>query len=728
MRFFINIMFVLYSLNFYAQNKEIDSLWVNFKNAKADTEKVNVLNKISWENLNIGEYDSSMIYAKNALEIAKKNKFKKGIAYAYNNIGNIFSEKGDFQKALENYQISLSIRQEINDKKGIAISYNNYGIVYEAQGNYVEAIKYYFNSLKIKELIKDKKGIAISYNNIGSVFEKQGNYDEAIKYNLASLKIKESLGNKKGISSSYDNIGNIYQLRGNFKEALKNHTISLNIRKEIADKKGISICYKNIGGDYTLEKNYSEALKNYNKSLEISLEIGDKWGVAECYSCLAANYINTNHFKESRVLLNKGLSLSLELGTKKLTKEIYYNLFKLDSATSNFKQALINYKLYIQFKDSLLNEENTKKAIQTNFRYQYEKKLITDSIKNQDEKKIQEAQIIAQNAKIKQQKLKSYGLYGGLFIVIVFALFIYNRFKISQKQNLIIEQQKTEVEGQKELADQRRLEAEEQKHIVENKNKEIIDSINYARRIQNAMLTSDGYLKDSLTNKMHSNSNEAPYFILFKPKDIVSGDFYWFYKTENILYYMTADCTGHGVPGGFMSMLGINLLNEIVIERGVNDPGLILNKLREEIIKSLTTDDGYTRDGMDGVLCKIDYLNQTLEYASANNAFYVLRNEHLIKLKSQKMPIAFSEEIVPFETKSLNLEIGDQIYTFTDGFADQFGGQKGKKFLYKQLEELIIANGPKRLTEQKEIFEKTFETWKGELDQVDDVCIISLKI
>lgn len=721
------IFLVILSCNLSAQNDEIDSLILILKHQKDDSNKVNTLNKLSWENMSMGDYEKSIENSKNALLLAEKLKYKKGIANAYNNLGNIFSERGELNEATNYYEKALKIRKEINDKKGISISYNNFGTIFEAQGNYLEALNSYFSSLKIKEEINDKKGISVSYNNIGSIYEKQGNYEEAIKYHFASLKIKEEIGNKKGIAISYDNIGNIYSGKGNFKEALQNHLISLKIRNEIGDKRGIASCYKNIGTDYFIQNKFTEAIQNYSKSLEISREIGDKSGIVSCYNKLGKIYTLENKLSESRIFLNKGLELSLEQGTKEETRESYLNLSKLDSAQNNIKQSLANFKLFILYRDSIINEENTKKAMQTNFKYEYEKKVASDSIKNINEKKIKDAQIIAQSAQIKQEQIKRYVLYGGFFLVIIFSGFIFNRFKLTQKQNTIIEQQKSEVENQRELADNRRKLAEEQKQIIETKNKEIIDSINYAKRIQNAMLTGHSYLKDCLTISKEKNTH-YPYFILFKPKDIVSGDFYWFYKNQDSLFYMTADCTGHGVPGGFMSMLGINLLNEIVIEKGIHDPGLILNKLREDIIKSLTTDEGFTRDGMDGVLCKLDLKNNILEYASSNNSFYILRNNQIIKHKPQKMPIGFSEELKPFITQSIKLNPNDKIYTFTDGYADQFGGVKGKKFLYRQLEETIISIGEKPLNEQMEILEKTFNAWKGDLEQVDDVCMISIQI
>jgi sigma-B regulation protein RsbU (phosphoserine phosphatase) len=260
---------------------------------------------------------------------------------------------------------------------------------------------------------------------------------------------------------------------------------------------------------------------------------------------------------------------------------------------------------------------------------------------------------------------------------------------------------------------------EEQRQSLEEKNREITDSINYAKKIQEALIPAEeefnAYFKES--------------YVLFKPKDIVSGDFYWAARKQNKVFYAAADCTGHGVPGGFMTMLGLTFLDEIVNEKNISEPAVILNHLRDRIITTLkqTGNAGENKDGMDIALCCIDTDTNTLHYAAANNSVYLLRNNQLQELKPDKQPCGFHHDTKPFTSHSIQLQANDCIYTFSDGYADQFGGEKGKKFKYKKLEELLISSHT-NFKDQKNLLDTTFETWKGSLEQVDDILLIGIRV
>jgi sigma-B regulation protein RsbU (phosphoserine phosphatase) len=259
-----------------------------------------------------------------------------------------------------------------------------------------------------------------------------------------------------------------------------------------------------------------------------------------------------------------------------------------------------------------------------------------------------------------------------------------------------------------------------QKEIIEEKQKEILDSIRYAKRIQFSLLASENLL----------NQNLPEHFVLFKPKDVVSGDFYWASPTPEGFIFITADCTGHGVPGAFMSLLNISKLSQAVNENKITRPDLILNNIRTEIIKALNAEGSEeSKDGMDAVLCKLDINNMKLQYAAANNPFYIIRNNELLICKADKMPVGKGhDDNISFTFNEIALHKGDVIYTFTDGYADQFGGPKGKKFKYKQLEDILMSICSLPLKDQSVVLNQKFEDWKGSLDQVDDVLIIGLKI
>ncbi|MBS1645752.1 MAG: SpoIIE family protein phosphatase, partial [Bacteroidetes bacterium] len=244
--------------------------------------------------------------------------------------------------------------------------------------------------------------------------------------------------------------------------------------------------------------------------------------------------------------------------------------------------------------------------------------------------------------------------------------------------------------------------------------------IHYAKRIQRAMITSDAYISQHLHD----------FFIFYQPKDIVSGDFYWALHTNNKFYLVVADCTGHGVPGAFMSLLNISILNETLIEKKITQPDLILNNAREHIIKSLNPiGSEESKDGMDAVVACFDFENMKLQYAGANNSFYIVRNNEFIICKADKMPVGKSpNDNIPFTYNEIVLQKNDVLYFFTDGYADQFGGPKGKKFKYKQLEDLLLSSNFKNMQEQKQAIESAFNSWKGLLEQVDDVLLVGIKV
>lgn len=272
-----------------------------------------------------------------------------------------------------------------------------------------------------------------------------------------------------------------------------------------------------------------------------------------------------------------------------------------------------------------------------------------------------------------------------------------------------------------------RLELVKSKEIIEEKHeevllqkKEITDSINYARSIQRAFIPTEeqfnSYFKDS--------------FVYFKPKDIVSGDFYWAYQKDNLLFYATADCTGHGVPGGFMTMLGLSFLDDIIESKATTNPASALNLIRDKIVNTLKQSGniGENKDGMDIAICCIDKTKNELTYSSANNSLYMIRDNELTIYKGDKQPCGFYHENKPFTAHTISLNPNDCIYTFTDGFADQFGGPKGKKFRYKQFEEILLNNVNDSFSVQKNKLSSAFESWKGDLEQVDDILVIGIKI
>jgi serine phosphatase RsbU (regulator of sigma subunit) len=278
----------------------------------------------------------------------------------------------------------------------------------------------------------------------------------------------------------------------------------------------------------------------------------------------------------------------------------------------------------------------------------------------------------------------------------------------------IVKERTEEVVKQKD-------EIEAQRDEIADKNRSITDSIEYAKRIQTAILPSNEYAEEILPE----------HFILFRPRDIVSGDFYWMTKKNNRLVLIAADCTGHGVPGAFMSMLGVSFLNEIVNRHDIDSAGEILTQLRADVKKTLGQEgkEGEAKDGMDIALCIVDLENMKMQYAGAYNPMYLYRDNELLETKADRMPIGiYVKEKESFTNNDIELKKGDVFYIFSDGFQDQFGGEDGQKFKTKNFKQLLLEIHQKPMAEQREILNTTVDKWRGKWEQVDDIIILGIRV
>jgi len=608
-------------------------------------------------------------------------------ADAFRNMGNAYRDMGMTSKAMEYYQKSKEKADKINYKSGIARALLNSGIIYQEiakdTADYNKALHFLEQGLKIFKEINDKKGIGFCWSSLGVTYDHLHNYKFALEKFQKSVNVFEEIQDKNNIANNLRNIGSAYEGLFDYESALENYKKSLSIYEVLGDSSEIGLSLAGIGNIYQLKGNLKKADEYYSRVLQIS---------------------------------KKTQNLSTEAEALKAIKDIYRKQGK-------YKEALDINDNYMAVNDSNVQLQKVEDIAKMEMQSDFTKKEATTKVEHEKQIAIEEE---------RQSKLRVIiaSVIGGLFLVLIFSIFILNRWRITQKQKKIIEVQKVEVEKQKEIVD-------EQKKIVEEKNKDITDSINYASRIQRALLTSDEYIGRYLKE----------YFILFKPKDIVSGDFYWAFSPLSsgrgdggeVFYFACCDCTGHGVPGAFMSLLNISFLNEALIEKELRDTDKILNDVRSNVIKALNPDGkGEGKDGMDSVFCQIDFKNNILHASCANNPIWILRNSplsfgegkgvRLDEIAPDKMPVGLHSTMDSFKNNSVQLNKGDIIYLFTDGYADQFGGPKGKKFKYKQLEEVILANHHLPMNEQKNILEKIYDDWKGTLEQVDDVLVIGIRV
>ncbi|HTA60907.1 MAG TPA: tetratricopeptide repeat protein, partial [Bacteroidia bacterium] len=452
-------LFIFISRVLLAQNPVVDSLALLLKNAKHDTVKLRLLVELS-EQCNEADILS---YAKPAVQlvddlIAKTtdNKYKDALllkkSLALNDIGFMYSKQGLVKEALNFYTQGLKIEEKLNDKDGIATSLNNIGFIYNSQGQLLQALNYYSRGLKIQQQINDKQGIAYSLNNMGSAYNLLGQTQQALDNYYQSLKINTEIDDKRGIANALNNIGSIYRKTGQLAEALNYYTQGLKIEQQINNKPGMASALYGVGTIYLKQKNNAQALAHANQSLTLAKEIG-----------YVERIRNAEHL-----------------------------LAQIDSATGNSAGAYLHYKQYIIYRDSITNTETRKASIQKQMQYEFEKKELATQAAQE--------KLDAIHAQAKQkQRVIMYAVVGLLLSVVIFAVFMYNRFRVTHRQKQIIEKQKVLVD--------------EAYHELHEKNKEVMDSIRYAKRIQTALITSEKYIATSLNRLMKNNLSLLFFFI-----------------------------------------------------------------------------------------------------------------------------------------------------------------------------------------------------------------------
>jgi serine phosphatase RsbU (regulator of sigma subunit) len=412
----------------------------------------------------------------------------------------------------------------------------------------------------------------------------------------------------------------------------------------------------------------------------------------------------SNRNSEARALVSEAYSLAVRLNEPELILNSSELLSDIYESGADFRKAYHFHRIFKRMADSLFGMELKKGALELQFKYEWDKK----SALLQAEK---ESALALEREKAARQKVITASIIGFLCVVLFFGAIFINRYKIINRQKTVIELQKT---------------------VLEKRNKDVTDSIMYAKRIQEALLKEQEYVTSHLPD----------HFVYFRPKDIVSGDFYWSHEKQlaaddgesRIWYLAAADCTGHGVPGAMMSMLGVSFLNEICTDEKAHSPAEILDNLRDRIVNELSSPTHDVKDGMDISLVKLDLRSGEAEWAGANNPLWIIRMDQGIpsfeELKGDKQPIGAHHQAKPFLAHKLRLNPGDTCYLFTDGYADQFGGDKGgagKKFLYRRLKEMFLEMSHLPMQEQKKMLDKRFDEWRGRLEQVDDVCVIGFR-
>lgn len=755
-----------HAIQFYNQALEID---IELQDSMGIATSYSNIGNVyeSWAN-----YTKAIDFYNKAEHIFEKLNSREGLSYCYNNKGNLYSEWGNYNKAIKFYHKALNIDMETGDSVNIAGVLTNIAAIHDRWGDFNNALNFYEEAMKIAILNKNKPIQSMCHSGIGQVYLNKGNYDLAVTYYQKALDINKLLKNRSLIADDYLNIGNVHQLWENFDIAIKYYNDALLIFKELNEREGVANslfalgsvyneidilgksidffknakniatdiknyslvaeCLHHLGLVYTKQEKHRIALYHFSESLKLFEQLNEKGSIAENIVSIAQVKMQTKNYTEAITYFNKGLKIAKNIGKKQVLSNAYEGLANCYEKLGKTNKALNSYKYYKIYNDSLYDIESKMTLNQIESKFELQSK--------EQEIELQKTQLATKDLKIKQQRILRNVLILGVFLSCLIIVLIIIAYVQKQRSHKLIVQQKNEIIKKNKI-----LEINEKKILLQNKdlqeqnheilaqsneieeqqnklltiNAEVSNSINYAERIQRSMLPPDEQLAE----------NFSDYFIFYEPRDVVSGDFYWFKKIKNFVIIAAVDCTGHGVPGAFMSMLGLSFLNEIVSKSRFDSTDLVLNRMRDKIKKALNQKGaiGETRDGMDMAIITVNLETNELQYSGAYNPLYIIRDNKLLITKADKQPIAIYEKETPFNAHNIQLKKDDCIYLFTDGYADQFGGPDSKKFMSRQFKKLLLDIHQKPFEEQKTILNQTIVNWRGGFEQMDDLLVMGFK-
>jgi serine phosphatase RsbU (regulator of sigma subunit) len=529
----------------------------------------------------------------------------------------------------------------------------------------------------------DTRSLIQTYMLLGILNEKLHRYKRAQEYYFLSVKCAEKTKNYRMLASAYENVANVYAQKSKLDTANTYILKSIYYRKLTSDFYGLSSAYFNLSLNYFNQSKLREAERFGMKALSLSREIKHTELLPYCYENLAEIQLANKSFKSSSIYLDSSIYFARLLRDNVILEMAYKIRSIVDTLNSNYKLGLRDYITYKMYTDSIMIKENSQKLIEAELKTDFEKRKEILRLKSESE--------------IQIQKLIRNVLLFIVLIALIFAVILYN-----QRNKIAIQKQ----------------EVEEQKNIIADKSREVLDSIEYAKKIQQAILPSDRAMK-SLLPKI---------FCLYIPKDIVAGDFYWLEKRDQYIYIASCDCTGHGVPGAMVSVVCNNALNRSLNEFHEIDTNKILDRTRSLVLENFSKSESAVLDGMDISLARIDTSSNELMWSGAYSPLWIVRNGELTIITGDKQPIGNFENYVPFTSHTIKLESNDSIYLFSDGYCDQFGGPNDKKFSKARLKPLIEECYKLTPSDQYKLLYNTHLNWRGNQTQIDDITIIGFSI
>lgn len=597
----------------------------------------------------------------------------------------------DDEKAVFFAHQAVSHANDQNDEILIAEANEAVASTYGANGNFLGAANVYMKSLLIYEAHNLHKKAAAVSNNIANAYLGIEDLEKAEEYYKRSYNGGLEAEDTNAIAVPLVGLSIIYEKKGEIEKALITTEEALPLFAGIKRMDALVVCYIN-AATYAYDIGQKEKAYNYtDKGKQINLSLNNKYYSGSISLIECGWYAEDGDFKNAIQSGEKGILDLSEVRAFHEIKNGYKQLSEVYEEAGETRNAHEYLKKYIHLRDSL--EEVNRSEIMAEMDAKYNKV--------QDEKKIAELshQSNLQHLQNEKNKTIMYLTVGAAIILMLFLGFAINANRQKNKINKTLQIQKS---------------------IIEEKNNEILDSIQYAKRIQNAIIPSDTMISRNLENS----------FVLYKPKDIVAGDFYWMEEIDDLILLAVADCTGHGVPGAMVSVVCNNALNRAVREFNLKEPAKILDKTREIVIETFAKSEENVKDGMDITLCAWNKKTNEIQYAGANNPLYILPNaqSEISVIPPDKQPIGLYAAAKKYTNHTIKLNKGDSIYLFSDGFVDQFGGNNGKKFKYSRFRDLIKSSQSESMKEQGRLIESEFNKWKGDLEQLDDVCVIGIRV
>ena len=755
-------------------SQKIDSLLHVADTTNSEIKKVDILITLAELYHDFNEVDKGLAVGKEALAKARELNYRDGIRLAHVNLGLNYYIGSQYPEALSSFTKALDYYSDSEeDQKNVIRVYSNMGNVYLDLGNHNQALDYYLKGLQVAEHLQDSVRMSVINGNIGAIYFDMEDYETALSYFKKAADISLLINNKIHYAIWTGNIGNVYTKREDHIKGMQYAFKALKINRESERTRSIAYNLSNIasmmyellkqapdtdpipifyGNDtlYFYQKNFPDSMIAYNeKALDIREKNQDKLGVTLSLTGLGDSYHMLGQYRKAQTFYLEALHLAKQIGAANRERHIHEKIYKNYKTIGDESLALKHFEHFIALKDSVFDDDKQKELGKLEARFDFEKELIQQQAEHEREKEIADE-------KAKRQRLITYSVGVGALFLLLFLLVLFNRIKLIRKQKNLIEKQRDKVSYHAQL--------------VEEKNTEIMDSIAYAKRIQEAILPSKKTLQENLPNG----------FILFKPKDVVSGDFYWMERsvgsnqkavsnklsstdvetkhqlTDNseggTVYLAAADCTGHGVPGAMVSVVCSNALSKSLLEENITEPAKILDRTRELVIERFGKSEEDVKDGMDISLVALTQAAKSesgeskvlLQWSGANNPLWIVsKREHvydgvkrsmkqgeyyLHEIGADKQPIGKYIDHTPFTNHELNLLQGEAIYMFSDGFPDQFGGEKAKKFKAANFKKMILSIQNKSMDNQKKEMDRMFEDWKGDLEQIDDVCVIGVRV